>query len=68
MVLLKECIRALRNHLCSLVYCLKFVVECVYKLCEQRGWEQRTRAGNKDSMTLRWDVYISFLQIGRTFF
>lgn len=52
---------ALTNRLCSLVYCLRFVVECVYKLCEQRGWEQRTRAGNKEGMTLGWDVYISFL-------
>lgn len=61
MVLLKECTMALTNRLCSLVYCLRFVVECVYKLCEQRGWEQRTRAGNKEGMTLGWDVYISFL-------
>lgn len=61
MVLLKERTMALRNRRCSLVYCLRFVVECVYKLCEQRGWEQRMRAENKEGMTLRWDVYISFL-------
>lgn len=61
MVLLKERTMALRNRRCSLVYCLRFVVECVYKLCEQRGWEQRMRAENKEGMTLGWDVYISFL-------